>query len=458
MRRFALEQLKKWHENPRRKPLLVMGARQVGKTWLMQEFGRLNFKHVAYIRFDNSERARNAFSQDFDVSRLLESVAVLARCPVKPKDTLIILDEIQECPAVLTSLKYFCEEAREYSIMAAGSLLGVADHVGTGYPVGKVDRLDLFPMSFSEFLLATGNEQLVTLMQKGDWQLIHTFASDYIRHLRTYFYVGGMPEAVELFADTRDYEAVRVVQMNLLNAYRGDFSKHAPSVSLPNLNLVWDSVPQQLAKENKRFVYGEVYEGARRKHLEFPLRWLQDAGLIVPVPRVKTPSLPMSSYWAAGVSKVFVLDVGLLSAACELDAGTLLDGDAVFDDFKGALTEQFVQQELRADCGLSPCYWASEEKNAKAEIDFLCTVRGNIVPIEVKSGRNTQAKSLHVYCQRFQPKQAVRTSLNPFCRNEIPFKKPEYNHKSATLLDLPLYALSRLRDELVNAADYPKSE
>ena len=303
-------------------------------------------------------------------------------------------------------------------------------------------------MSFSEFLLATGNEQLVTLMQKGDWPLIHTFASDYIRHLRTYLYVGGMPEAVELFADTRDYEAVRVVQLNLLNAYRGDFSKHAPSVSLPNLNLVWDSVPQQLAKENKRFVYGEVYEGARRKHLEFPLRWLQDAGLIVPVPRVKTPSLPMSSYWAAGISKVFVLDVGLLSAACELDAGTLLDGDAVFDDFKGALTEQFVQQELRADCGLSPCYWASEEKNAKAEIDFLCTVRGNIVPIEVKSGRNTQAKSLHVYCQRFQPKQAVRTSLKPFCRNEIPFKKPEYNHKSATLLDLPLYALSRLREEL----------
>ena len=258
MRRFALEQLKKWHENPRRKPLLVMGARQVGKTWLMQEFGRLNFKHVAYIRFDNSERARNAFSQDFDVPRLLESVAVLARCPLKPKDTLIILDEIQECPAVLTSLKYFCEEAREYSIMAAGSLLGVADHVGTGYPVGKVDRLDLYPMSFSEFLLATGNEQLVNLMQKGDWPLIHTFASDYIRHLRTYFYVGGMPEAVELFADTRDYEAVRTVQLNLLNAYRGDFSKHSPSESLPNLNLVWDSVPQQLAKENKRFVYGEV--------------------------------------------------------------------------------------------------------------------------------------------------------------------------------------------------------
>lgn len=443
MRRFALEELKKWHASPRRKPLLLMGARQVGKTWLMQEFGRKFFEHVAYIRFDNDERAQRSFSEDFDVARLLESISIMAKCPMHPEKTLIILDEIQECPAALTSLKYFCEEAREYAVVAAGSLLGVADHVGTGFPVGKVDRMTLYPMSYTEFLEATGNEALVGLLQRGDWDLIHNFASDYIRLLRTYFYVGGMPEAVETFVSTRDYEAVRTVQQNLLDDYRGDFSKHAPSASLANLNLVWDSVPQQLAKENKRFVYGKVSVGMRRKALELPLRWLQDAGLIYPVPRVKAPKLPLSSYWSVGISKVFFLDVGLLGAACHIDAGTLLDGNVIFDEFKGALTEQFVQQELRATCAQSPCYWASEEKNAKAEIDFLCTVKGMIVPVEVKSGVNTQAKSLRVYCQRFQPKVAVRTSLNPYTKNAMPFKSPQFEHVSCLVVDLPLYALSR---------------
>lgn len=448
MQRFAIEQLKNWQQNPRRKPLLLMGARQVGKTWLMQEFGRQYFKHVAYIRFDYNERARNAFSEDFDIKRLLESISIIGKCPVNANDTLIILDEIQECPAALTSLKYFCEEAREYAIVAAGSLLGVVDHVGTGYPVGKVDRMDLYPMSFQEFLIATGNEALASLIIKGDWNLINTFARDYIHLLRTYFYVGGMPEAVDTYISTSDYTAVRNVQLNLLSGYRGDFSKHAPASCLPNMNLLWESTPQQLAKENKRFVYSEVQSGARRKTLEYPLRWLQDAGLIHPVPRIKTPKLPMSSYWTAGISKVFFVDVGLLGAVCDLDAGTLLDGNLIFDDFKGALTEQYVQQELRATSSFSPCYWASEEKNAKAEIDFLCSYRGNIVPFEVKSGINTQAKSLKTYCQRFQPKKAVRSSLNPHMRSLIEFKTPLYNHTSCELLDIPLYALSRLREEL----------
>ena len=448
MQRFAIEQLKNWHQNPRRKPLLLMGARQVGKTWLMQEFGRQYFKHVAYIRFDYNERARNAFNVDFDIKRILESISIIGKCPVNDNDTLIILDEIQECPAALTALKYFCEEAREYAIIAAGSLLGVADHVGTGFPVGKVDRLDLYPMSFREFLVATGNEALASLIEKGDWPLINTFASDYIHLLRTYFYVGGMPEAVDTYISTHDYTAVRDVQLNLLSGYRGDFSKHAPSVCLPNMNLLWESIPQQLAKENKRFVYSEVQSGARRKTFEYPLRGLRDAGLIHPVPRIKTPKIPMSSYWAAGISKVFFVDVGLLGAVCELDAGTLLDGNLIFDDFKGALTEQYVQQELRAACSLSPCYWASEEKNAKAEIDFLCSYRGNIVPIEVKSGINTQAKSLKTYCQRFQPKKAVRTSLNPYTRNTLEFKKPLYPHASCEILDIPLFAISRFKEEI----------
>ncbi len=371
-----------------------MGARQVGKTWLMQGFGRPCFEQVAYIRFDNNARVCASFSKDFDVPRLLETISIEGKCRVEPEKTLILLDEIQECPAALTALKYFCEEAGEYVIIAAGSLLGVADHVGTGLPVGKVDRLDLYPMSFPEFLEATGNEQMAELLQKRNWPLINHFADMYTRLLRTYLYVGGMPEAVDAYVATCDFEEIRRVQLNVLSGYRDDFSKHAPTESLPKLNMIWDSVPQQLTKENKRFVYGEVYSGARRKALELPLRWLQDAGLITAVPCIKVPRLPMSSYWEGGISKVYTLDVGLLGALSDLDAGTLLEGNDVFCEFKGALTEQFVQQELRATCSLAPCYWASEEKNAKAEVGFLCSVAGGVVPIEVKSAIHIQAKSL----------------------------------------------------------------
>lgn len=448
MKRNAIEQLKKWKEHPRRKPLLLSGARQVGKTWLMQEFGRQFFKHVAYVRFDNSVRARSSFSKDFDIPRLLETISIEARCPVTPADTLIILDEIQECPAALTSLKYFCEEAREYAVIAAGSLLGVADHVGTGFPVGKVDRMNLYPMSFSEFLDATGNEQLASLLEKRDWALVNHFADMYTRWLRTYLYVGGMPEAVDAYVVSSDYEEVRQVQMNLLRGYRDDFSKHAPTDVLPKLNMVWDSVPQQLARENKRFVYSEVYAGARRKTLDQPLRWLQDAGLILPVPRVKVPRLPMSSYWDGGISKVYMLDVGLLGALAQLDAGTLLDGDDIFTEFKGALTEQFVQQELRATGSLAPSYWSSVEKNAKSEVDFLCALGGGIVPLEVKAAANTQAKSLLVYCQRFQPRMAVRTSLRPYSTSDLAFKKPQFPYTSCQLTELPLFAISTLKAEL----------
>lgn len=444
MKRYALEKLQKWKEHPFRKPLLLMGARQVGKTWLMQEFGRLHFQKVAYIRFDNSERARRAFSIDFDIPRLLEAISIESKCAIEPQNTLIILDEIQECPAALTSLKYFCEEAREYAIIAAGSLLGVADHVGTGFPVGKVDRLNLYPMNFCEFLEATDQAQLATLLQKQDWSLINHFEDLYIRNLRTYLYVGGMPGVVQVYHKLRNYDEVRQAQLSLLRDYREDFSKHAPTEAQPKLNMVWDSVPQQLAKENKRFVYGDVYSGARRKALEIPLRWLQDAGLIHPVPRIKKPHLPMSSYWENGISKVYFLDVGLLSAVSGLDAGTLLDGNDIFSEFKGALAEQFVQQELRSACELAPCYWASEEKNAKAEIDFLCSIRGHIIPLEVKSGDNLRARSLLVYCQRFQPHFAIRTSLHPYSTNEYAFKEPRHTHTATRLIELPLYAISQL--------------
>jgi predicted AAA+ superfamily ATPase len=274
--------------------------------------------------------------------------------------------------------------------------------------------------------------------------MIAHFEDLYIRHLRTYLYVGGMPGVVQIYASLRNYEEVRQAQLNLLRDYREDFSKHAPSESQPRMNMVWDSVPEQLAKENKRFVYNEVYAGARRKSLEIPLRWLQDAGLIHPVPRIKKPALPMSTYWESGISKIYFLDVGLLSAASGLEAGTLLDDNEIFSEFKGALAEQFVQQELRATCELAPCYWASEEKNAKAEVDFLCTLKGNIIPIEVKSGINVRARSLLVYCQRFQPRHAVRTSLRPYSESLIPFKAPLHPYTDCKLTELPLYAISQL--------------
>ena len=334
MKRDAIEQLLKWKKNSLRKPLLLLGARQVGKTWLMQEFGKKHFKKVAYISFDSDQRMRNSFEQDYDTKRLLNAIQLAAGFKLTAKDTLIILDEIQECPRAITSLKYFCEEAREYHIVAAGSLLGLFEHTGTGFPVGKVDIMHLYPMSFREFLVATGNELYQETLDAEDWRLIKDFASKYEELLKLYYVIGGMPEAVETYIKTQDFALVRTVQESLLMGYQRDFSKHAPAEETSKISMIWDSVPEQLARENKKFMCKNVQPGLRSRDLDAAMQWLLDAGLIYKVQRISKPAFPPDAY-RENAFKAFFLDVGLLAAKTRLPVDVILEGNRIFTEFKG---------------------------------------------------------------------------------------------------------------------------
>ena len=430
MKRFAISQLTAWKNLANRKPLVIRGARQVGKTWLMKEFGKQAFKNFVYINFDSNPDMANLFEGSLQISRLIAGLQIYSGQKITT-DTLLIFDEIQEVPRALSSLKYFCEEAPEYAVISAGSLLGVAMHKGTSFPVGKVDFLDLFPLSFTEFLNATGNENLVDLLESGDWQLITSFKNKYIELLRYYYFIGGMPEAVQTFIDENDFNAVRKVQQNILTAYEQDFSKHAPVETVPRIRMVWQSIPSQLAKENRRFVYGALRKGARAKDFELAIQWLKDCGLISQVIRLSKPSLPLPAYADEGF-KMFLSDVGLLGAMSGLDVGTLLHGNAFFNEFKGALTEQYVAQELRCSLGLTPCYWSAE--HATAEVDFVFQYKSGIYPVEVKAEENLKAKSLKVYSDKYTPAISIRTSMSDY-RNE------------EWLLNLPLYGISQILAE-----------
>lgn len=449
MRRWSMQRLESWKRNPRRKPLLLLGARQVGKTWLMQEFGRLHYKSVVYIRFDKDEYMRNAFEQDYEVPRLLEALHVRSKVRLIPGETLIIFDEIQECPSALTSLKYFCEEAREHHIVAAGSLLGLSEHTGTGFPVGKVDRIYMYPMSFPEFLDATGNEVYVELLRKRDWQMLSTFRAKIEEQLRLYYYVGGMPEAVSTYVETRDVVAVREVQLSLLDDYRKDFSKHATPEEAHLISLIWKSIPAQLAREDKRFVHSDVERGMRAGRLRGPIRWLEDAGLIQIVRRVSQPEIPMQAYTDSAF-KMYFLDVGLLGAKCELDADVLLEGNNMFKQYKGALTEQYVQQQLRAELEVCPYYWSAEK--AQAEVDFLMSHVRRVVPIEVKAEKNLQAKSLRSFCKRFECSLALRVSMAGYEQSEVRIQPGSFNPDGYvySVLDVPLYAICTVLDEVAD--------
>ncbi len=431
MKRFAIQRLKAWKEGLNRKPLILSGARQVGKTWLMKTFGKEDFKNVAYINFDGNPRMQQLFSLDYSIPRLLSGLQAESSTVIKPGETLIIFDEVQTNPAALTSLKYFCEEAPDYAIIAAGSLLGVSMQHGTGFPVGKVDTLDLYPMSFTEFLEALGESQLVKMLESRDWELITAFKSKYIDWLRNYYFVGGMPEAVAVFSERRAYSEVRHVQQRLIRDYERDFSKHAPKECVSRLSLLWNSIPAQLSKENKKFFYGMVRESARAKDFEAAMQWLIGAGLIYKVDNVSKPNIPLSAYTEASF-KLFTLDVGLLTAQCRLDAKTLLEGNAIFTEFKGALTEQYVQQQLRAECDILPNYWSSSSGNA--EVDFLFQAGQGVIPVEVKAEENLRAKSLKAYYQKFSPKISIRTSMSDY-------------RKEAWLLNLPLYAIGQIQKE-----------
>lgn len=426
MYRCAIEQLRTWKSKKRRKPLIIRGARQVGKTWLMREFGDSEYTSAVYINFDNNERMKTLFEGSLEVDRLIIGLELYAGRKIDPENTLLIFDEVQEVPRALTSLKYFNEDAPQYQIVCAGSLLGVALHQGTSFPVGKVEFLDLYPLSFFEFMMAMGKERYVELLRKSDFDMATAFKQDYIDLLKHYYYVGGMPEAVQTFADNRDFNEVREIQRRILEAYEQDFSKHAPNEAVPRIRMLWNSIPAQLAKENKKFIYGLIKEGARAKEYELAMLWLTDCGLVHKVHRVTTPSLPLKAYEDLKAFKLFLVDVGLLSCMVGLRQDVLLDGNELFKEFKGALTEQYVLQQLKTIKGLNVYYWTAER--GTAEVDFVIDNGSDVIPVEVKAEVNLQAKSLKVYRDKFQPKLSIRTSM-------ADYKKEDW------LLNMPLWSV-----------------
>ena len=430
MYRTAIEELHKWKAKQNKKPLIIRGARQVGKTWLIKEFGRVAFDKTVYVSFDNNQRMKDLFSSDLDVERIVTGLELYSGQKIDPANTLLIFDEVQEVPKALTSLKYFNENAPQYQIVCAGSLLGVALHQGTSFPVGKVAFLDLYPLSFMEFLSAMGNGQYVELLQKGDFDMVTTFKQTYIDMLKYYYYVGGMPEVVHRFTENKDFSEVREIQQRILDAYEQDFSKHAPHNVVPRIRMLWNSIPAQLTKENKKFLYGLIKEGARAKEYEQAMLWLTDCGLVHKVQRINAPSLPLKAYEDLKSFKLFLVDVGLLSCMVRLNQSTLLDGNKLFKEFKGALTEQYVLQQLKTLKGLKTYYWTNDRGGA--EINFVVDNGNAIIPIEVKAETNLKAKSLKMYQEKFQPKLSIRTSMTDYRREDW-------------LLNLPLYAIEVIR-------------
>ncbi len=408
MYRTAMDALLQWKEKINRKPLIIMGARQVGKTWLMKEFGKTHYEKTAYISFYNNKRMDDVFQADFDIKRILMNLNIESGVTITPGDTLIILDEIQDSPKVLESLKYFCEEAPQYHVVAAGSLLGVTIHEGVSYPVGKVDLLDLYPLNFREFLYAMDEQSLADALATKDYALIDNFSEKYLFWLKNYYYVGGMPAVVDEFRQNRDYAEVRQIQNDIVRQYEDDFGKHVDARTLPRIRLVWDSVPLQLAKENKKFFFGQIKKGARSSEYEIAIQWLVDCGLIYKVNRVNEPNMPLKAYKSMNAYKLFVLDVGLLGAMSELEAESILEGNDIFIEFKGALTEQYVLQQLISDTRYNPYYFGTEK--ATFEQDFLIQKGKDIVPIEVKAGENIRSQSLKAYCDKYKPNKAVRFS------------------------------------------------
>ena len=416
MYRDAIKQLQEWKNNPGRKPLVLRGARQVGKTWLMKEFGRLYYQTCAYINMDENERMEEVFREAFDIPRIIAMIEIEVGFKINPENTLIIFDEVQEIPRALKSLKYFQENAPQYHILAAGSLLGVALHEGTSFPVGKVDFCDLYPLTFREFLLACQEEQLLAAMDHNDFDAMHVFRTKYTDYLKYYYYVGGMPEAVLDFITKKDLKSVRAIQNKLLYAYENDLSKHAPGEIVTRIRMLWNSIPAQLAKENKKFIYGLVREGARAREYEVAITWLLDTGLVYKINRVKKPDFPLRAYQDFSAFKLFVLDIGLLGAMSHLSAKIILEGNRLFEEFKGALTEQYVLQQLIVHPENDIFYWTAE--NATAELDFLIQTEEMIIPLEVKAEENLHAKSLKIFVNKYGIKHAVRTSMADFRKQE----------------------------------------
>jgi len=430
MYRNAIEQLNKWKQKTSKKPLIIRGARQVGKTWLMREFGEKAYEETVYINFDNNLQMEELFSVDMRIERIITGIELYVGHKINAENTLLIFDEIQEVPKALSALKYFNETAPQYQIVCAGSLLGVALHHGTSFPVGKVEFMDLYPLSFTEFMRAMEKERFIDLLEKGDFDMATTFKQEYIDLLKHYYYVGGMPEVVQRFADNRDFNEAREIQGRILAAYEQDFSKHAPNEIIPRIRMLWNSIPAQLTKENKKFIYGIIKEGARAKDYEMALMWLTDCGLVHKVHRVTAPNIPLKAYEDLKAFKLFLVDVGLLGCMVRLNQTVLLNGNELFKEFKGALTEQYVLQQLKTLKGVEAYYWTNDRGNA--EVDFLIDNGNEVIPIEVKAETNLKAKSLKTFYEKFSTKTAIRTSMTDY-------KQEEW------LLNLPLWAVETVK-------------
>lgn len=431
LQRSIMNNLLRWKDSAHRKPLLLRGARQTGKTWATEKFGRTQYENVARIDFMRDGAAKRIFDQDLDPRRIVQYIAALTGTAIHPGKTLVIFDEVQECPRALTSLKYFCEEAPDLHVIATGSYMGIATHGDDSFPVGKVDLLTLHPLTFEEFLRNTGETMLADELAQGRLDGLDSVFGPRLREaLKLYMFTGGMPEAIVRYLETKDLNAVRDVQLAILDTYDADFSKHAPARLLERLRLTWRSIPAQLAKENRKFIYGLIRPGARAREFEECLQWLVDYGIITKVPCVSAIRKPLAGYAQLDTFKVYAVDTGLLGALADLDAAALVDGDRMFTEFKGSLTEQYVCQQL-VGTGLTPYYWANPNPKGNAEVDFVATVNGDVIPIEVKATVNLRAKSLHVAVAKYDIEQAVRTSLSGY-RDE------------GWLLNVPLWAIGEL--------------
>ncbi len=411
MKRNILGELLEWKRSDKRKPLILNCARQVGKTYILQEFGKKYYKNVAYVNCDRNDILRQIFAFDYDIPRIVRSLSALLDVHIVPEDTLVIFDEIQESPVILNSLKYFCENAPQYHVAVAGSLLGRSLHGNTSFPVGKVDMIKMYPMTFDEFLLAIGQSRLVSLLRAGDNSLTDALAMRFIDCLRQYYFVGGMPAAVLEYSETGNLQAVRAIQQQILFDYRRDFSKHAPVKEVPRINMVWDAIPSQLAKENKKFIYGAVRKGARASDFEIAIQWLIDAGLVYRVHRATTPSVPLKFYEELSTFKLFMLDVGLMGAMADVPAESVIIGENIFREYKGAFTELFVYTQLVPQ--RLPVYYHSSN-DSRVEIDFLVQSGNRIIPIEVKAEVNVKSKSLRTYIDKHPTLKGVRLSISPY--------------------------------------------
>lgn len=424
MKRYIIDDLIVWKNSKNRKPLLIQGARQVGKTWIMKEFGKREFEQVIYLNFESSSRLKDIFISDFNINRIITVLEIETNTKINLEKTLLIFDEIQETEKGLTALKYFYEQAPHYYIIAAGSLLGVSIQKSSSFPVGKVDFMQLYPMSFVEFLISLGHENLVQQLEQKNWEVLNSFHKKLIELLRLYYFIGGMPEIVANYIENNDLEIVRNLQHKLLMGYENDFAKYAPNEIVPKIKLVWHSIISQLSKENRKFIYNQIKSGARAKDFETAINWLCDAGLILKINRIEKPTMPLNAYLDYDAFKLFFLDIGLLNAVGNLDQRILLEKNKIMSEFKGALTEQFVCQQLII--GHELYYWSSGNTS---EIDFILQNKNEIIPIEAKSEENLKSKSLKVFVEKFNNKNALRISMSKY-------RKEEW------LTNIPLYAVN----------------